>query len=188
MLPVANSLRDIVLTLNANQQQQQGGTGDTLYLAPGSAAIIAETSNGDRVDLVAGRAAKFPNPYTWVNFINPGGAQIQVTVFYGFGDITDSNITGNVGINGGAGGIQDTVDVPLNNGATTPVLPVNANRRTAIITNIGTANIRVGGTGVAANKGTLLQPGQSLSLDTQGAINAWATAAGQSVSVSEVLI
>lgn len=157
-----------------------------VYMASGSGTLIIETSNGDRVVWKQGRKEVFSQTYTWLRITNQGGADVAVELVYGFGDASDGLVTGDVGIVGSSL-LQETADLVSVVGSN-PALAANANRRTAIIRSLKTNNAagaRVGAA-PAANKGTIVYPGDTFTLDTQEAIAIYTANAGDTFTLQEV--
>lgn len=88
-----------------------------------------------------------------------------------------------------AAGFADTVDVSMVAGARTQIVAANAARRRVHITNLaaGAATLRIGNTAtVAANRGTPVAPGETITLETIAAIAGWNPGGvAQDVAVTE---
>lgn len=69
----------------------------------------------------------------------------------------------------GTGTLLPGTETPVSNAAVA-VLAANASRETAVIQNVGSANIRVGPAGVTATTGTQLTPGATMIFDTPGIV------------------
>lgn len=85
--------------------------------------------------------------------------------------------------------LTDTIDVSMLAGARTQIVPANTSRRRVLITNLaaGAQTLRVGNSAtVAANRGTPVAPGETVTFETTAAIAGWNPgAAAQSVAVTE---
>lgn len=126
--------------------------------------------------------------FTVLTFEDLTGAANTIRFAYGEGDFIDdrTSIGGPIATQEVvAANIDDAADVALNNGAETGLgaAPANARARIIVADPANTVNIRIGKTGqVAAARGALLQPGQSLVWPGSAQPFAFAGAAGQSVS------
>ena len=83
-----------------------------------------------------------------------------------------------------------SADVVLAGSATTLIVAVSATRHCVLIGNLSTNSsmFRVGDSNVGASRGAELAPGESLSIETTGAIYGYNPGANQSVSVLWVSI
>lgn len=181
-----------------------GGGGHILYVLSSAAALDIQAFGGDKqvIDAVAVPGGiKFSSRVgfdRWAAQFDGGG---NGTILVAISDqevIQDDvqllNLTGTVNvITEGGSGLQDSADASIAGAGKTVLLAANSARRSAIITSLpanNAAGVRVGADAdVAANKGTFLGPGQSVTLDTVAAISAWAVAAniGDKFTLTEVL-
>ena len=89
----------------------------------------------------------------------------------------------------GGSGLQETADVVAAGGALTPLIGVNAARRSLIVRSLPTNNAAGArfGNAPAVAKGTPLYPGETLTLDTQGAVSFIGATAGDTFTIEEIL-
>lgn len=140
----------------------------------------------------AGIGIQMTDVIPYIRLVNTGAADITVTVALGVGIFNDNRLTV-VGTITTAPVKSNTfvgvADVTLNANPK-QIMPATATQRSLIITANPANNaggIRIGGNGsVGAAQGMLLQPGQSIVLDTAAAVFGWASAATDSVSISSV--
>ena len=140
----------------------------------------------------SGHAGRLPagDQFSSVRFKNTDGANpLVVTFAAGFGDLVDNEtqLTGAVTVNVPVG-LSSTADVALAAAAKTLILAADIGRVEALITNLAgnVATLRIGDVNAAAARGVELAPGQTITLETEGAIYAWNPGAIQSVAVIEV--
>jgi len=83
--------------------------------------------------------------------------------------------------------LTDAVDVSLAATSTTQILAANGNRRTALVTNLGTQTLRIGSANAGVNRGAAVAPGATIVLDTEAAVYGYNPGgAAEDVSVLEV--
>lgn len=87
--------------------------------------------------------------------------------------------------------VDDAADITLNNGSQTSLgaAPAGTRFRVIVADPANTVDIRIGamGGGLSATRGALLQPGQSITLNTSATVGAFAAAAGQKISQAFVV-
>jgi hypothetical protein len=98
------------------------------------------------------------------------------------------NFVADVSIESGSD-LQTTADVSMAGTDTTLIKAANATRKQIIITNLsGNASIlRIGDSNAGATRGTPLEAGQTLILDTEDAVYAYNPGSAQSVAVTEII-
>jgi len=140
----------------------------------------------------SGHAGRLPpgDVFSSVRFKNTDGANSLVLTFAaGFGDLVDNEttISGAITLNVPVG-LSSAADVSLGAAAKTLILAANISRVEALITNLAAnaSTVRIGDVNAAAARGVELAPGQTITLETEGAIYAWNPGAAQSVGVIEV--
>lgn len=127
--------------------------------------------------------------FTQVTLDNTGGAApLVVRVGIGTGNLRDQRLTltGSIDVSKGDA-LSTLADVALVAATATLISALDLTRREIIVTNLtgNTAVVRIGDSNVAAARGTPLQPGESIALDTTAAVHGYSVPA-QSVAVLEV--
>ena len=163
------------------------GTGATPAAGNGNVMTLATSTQGNLAIVGAEAIGINPAAAAWpvrIAWVHVGGGGIQTPRVYDTdtGAGTDYTAGANLRISAGGGSIEakgvqaGTSSIPvvgangtLANGAQTTVdntaggvqiIAANANRTALIVQNVGTANMRVGVTGVTATTGVRLTPGQ----------------------------
>lgn len=114
-----------------------------------------------------------PRAFDEVRVTSATAQTVELLILQGEADYQRS--VGSVTVTRGAG-YTDAVDVSMAAGARTAIVAANAARRRVHITNLaaGAATLRIGGSATAAaNRGTPLAPGETLTLETTAAIAGW---------------
>lgn len=136
--------------------------------------------------VMSGLKVRPKEPFRNVSIVSATGQTIKAAI--GDGDGEYNRTAGEVDSNAVIpAGFEGETDVALTNGAATLVAAANASRAEITITSIlaNTVEIRVGGqTTAAADKGTPLQPGESMTIETTAAIYVYCAAAAQKVALS----
>lgn len=120
---------------------------------------------------------------------NTGGASpLVVRVGIGTGNLRDQrlSLTGSIDVSKGDA-FSTVADVLLTAAVATVIRAADTARREIIVTNLSAnaAVVRIGDVNVAAARGTPIEPGESLILDTTAAVYGYSVP-GESVAVSEV--
>jgi hypothetical protein len=150
------------------------------------------TDTGEEFVLKPGQAAATEKPFRVLYLKNLAGLntlQGRIAIAARGAIVTDSNIQGNVTATIPKPQNKKTVaDVVLNGAAQTQILPADATRQQALISNLaGNASaIRVGDANTAAARGMQLGAGLTLAIAGTDAIFAWNPGAGQNVGVTTI--
>lgn len=174
--------------LIAGQTQSVAQRGNNFrLLTSGLVNVSFEMLSGESfsTDLIGGLGITLPNEFVRIVLLSQSNQTVQFIAGVGSSDDSRGNSTVTIA---SAANVADSTDVACPNGARTLVSPQNLARSSVLITNLDTTNtVRVGGASVAANKGTPLQAGMTLTLDVSGAIHVWnASGASVTVTVSEL--
>lgn len=175
-------------------------TGGTYFKlrTPPAAVNVQLYRNGELITRCKGAVdavkAHIPGGFTsWAaQFVSGAGGSITVGV--GDEDFDIDSQSGTVqSIALGGSGIQDSADVVTAGGPGNKValIAANASRRTLLVRSHqgnNAAGVRIGADAtVAADHGQELYPGESVALDTQGAVSVWNLTIGDKFNITEIL-
>jgi len=150
--------------------------------------LEAETADGVRAGYggFPPRRPEWPRAFDEVRVTSAAAQTVELLILQGTADY--QRAVGTVDVTRSAT-IVTTPDVVMAAAARTAILPANAARRRALITNLaaGAATLRIGDSvNTDAARGTPVAPGETITLDTTAAISGWNPGGvAQNVAVTE---
>lgn len=156
----------------ANGGQNLAAVGTFIWLKSSTGAVQVKTDRGETAVLSSGEWIRADKPFTEFFVTDLSGAQNDLTFNtsengeagkYGIVDISTPNI------------LEDVADVAIAATTKTLILAANSNRNEAVITALSAnASVaRIGSTNTGAARGTPLQPGGTLFLNSTAAVYAY---------------
>lgn len=163
--------RDLTITLTANVPVYFNVSGDFIHVRTASADVQIGTDGGKVVSYSAGETVISP----FGGFEIVSATTQQVTLIYGEGEFSGTAVTASIPAD-----LAIEKGDTLNTGtkvsalaaAATQIQGSNASRKSLTIRTLSTAGttLFVGASGIAANQGLPLEPGDALTLDTTAAV------------------
>ena len=157
----------------------------------GDGELTVRLGDGDKLFFDAGANYEFTDAEAFdsITLVNSGASDATVMVAVGRGKVgvsSQAQITNTVAVaQTKSAKLNDAADVNAPNGSAGTLLAANTARRKVILVSdpANTANARIGAA-PTATRGALLQPGQSIELETTAAIKGWGIGATVSISMT----
>lgn len=169
-------MQSIHRLLAANSGSNVAVVGDFIWNKTSTGTLHIKTSEGETAALNDGEYVRFDKVFKEFYLKDESGSQNDTTLAIGKGDA--GKYGGSVSIDNPQK-LLDVTDVTVTASTATVVLASNSKRHKAIITSLASnSNItRIGSSSVSASRGTPISPGDTITLETQGAIYAYNTSA-----------
>jgi len=187
-------MREYEFSISSGGQQARTVQGNFVRIKSASDEINVKVENKEGriiadLNLSGGMRFKVPDIFHTLRVANNNAGSVNAVLVAGVGDVDDTEISGNVTIDG-SDAIGTAADVSLSATAQTLISAANASRHEILITNLSSNSefIRIGDINAGASRGAELAPGGTISLNTSAAVYGYNPgASAQSVTVLEVL-
>ena len=164
------SLSHWSVTLAANGFRHYDITGDFITILEADSDLSVSFDGLPPVQIEKGISIVFEGIYTSFDITDVSGGSNVIEFYAGFNRIEDKRFIPTEALPAPPT-FDSLADVTLANAATTVILAADSTRREAIISNTGSATVRIGDTSAAAANGIPLAANATIILDTQGAIS-----------------
>ena len=186
-------MRDYDFSIAPGETERRAVVGRFIRVKSASAEIRVQAENKDGrivADLSANEGLRFavPERFEQIRVTNNGAATVAAVLTVGFGEVDDSSVSGALSVSKSSG-VRTTADQSIA-AAGSYTVAADTSRREVLVQALAanTDALRVGDASTSAGQGLELQPGQTATLETSGAVVIYnPSAAAQSVAVLEVL-
>lgn len=168
----------------AGQEENLKVSGRLFYVEDANQEFRVETDSGDRAVMKAGRKLALTETTNNLRVVNIGAGDLICTLVYGYGDIEDSAVTGEIALKA-AVYLNPLAPVTLADGASA-IIPGNSNRRRLTLF-CDQDNVGLLWLSGAANNGIPLVPGAIRDIEISGALTITASGGAVTVYTDEVI-